>query len=195
MFSQGLVRLFRDDDRFSRIDATSDGHQAMARIRSSRPDVAILSLDLAKPNGLEVCAKARDEHLRTRCVILTHTGGLGDARRILLAGARGVLSKEAGFEELATLVAGIAAEAPGLGVLDFASTLEDLDNVKSQFGLTRREAEILGQVGRGRTSKQIAAALFVSPRTVDSHRLRIMGKLGIANGPGLVKFALENGLL
>ena len=60
-------------------------------------------------------------------------------------------------------------------------------------GLTVREAEVLALVGQGLTSRQIGAALFISPRTVDAHRRSLMGKLSISNGPGLVKFAIEHG--
>jgi DNA-binding NarL/FixJ family response regulator len=192
LFRQGLDRLFADDERFFPIFGAGNGEEALACVRASQPDVAILGWALPERGGIEVSAMARDESLTTRCIILTLGDSLSDARRIFLSGAKGYLSRKAGFEELAALAASVAAGESGLTSLDFMPTLEDLDALGARHGLSRREVQILCLVGRGLTSKEIAEALYISSRTVDSHRMRIMDKLEIRNGPGLVKFAMEN---
>ena len=191
MFGQGLLRLFSEDGRFRAVGGPGTGGEAMACIRAGRPEVAVLALELPKPDGAEIAAMVTSESLATRCIILMAREECGEVRRILGSGARGCLLKEAPFEDLAEMVIRTAAGESGLGCLKGPP---ERSPGTGGHGLSPREEEVLRLVGRGLTSKRIAVVLAISVRTVDSHRLRIMHKLGIGNGPGLVKFAVENGL-
>jgi DNA-binding NarL/FixJ family response regulator len=195
MFCEGLVRLFGEDARFFPVRRASNGDEAMEYIRAFQPDVAILSMALPKQDGLNLASLARSENLATRCVILTLGNTPLEAPRIHGAGAKGFMSMEAGFQELADLVTRVAKGESGQFPVAVAKEPRGLENRKTKFGLSGREEEVLGLVGRGLTSKRIASALFISARTVDTHRSRIMQKLDIGNGPGLVKFAMENGIM
>ncbi len=191
MFRQGLARLFSDDPRFLPSLDAKDGLEALERIHAFKPDVAILDLMMPEMNGIEVTNRVVTEKLSTRCIILAVQGDLLSSQRAYRAGATGCLLKEASFEELADLVLRAAAGESCLGNLGHSP--EPRHGWRST-GLSRREVEVLRLVARGFTSKQIADALFISPYTVDSHRQRIMQKLEISNGPGLVKYAIENGI-
>lgn len=191
MFCQGLVRMLQDDARFKAVGASSHGAEALEAIRALKPDVAVLSLTLAGLDGIELTSKLAAEHLATRCVILSVREERYAPQRSFLAGAVGCVFKDGPFEDLADVIQRAAAGEIGLRSAGSgpASPKAELD-----LGLSRRETEVLRMVGRGLTSKQIAEGLYISARTVDSHRLTIMRKLGIQNGPGLVKFAFEHGI-
>ena len=192
MFCQGLQRLFSEDGRFQVVGGGRNGSEALERIRSDQPDVAIVAMSLPKPDGVEVVTTVIRENLATKCVILLGCADSGEARRAMDCGARGCLLKEAPFEELAEMVVRTAGGEAGLCHLRFAP---ERQRETAKLRLSCREEGVLRLVGRGFTSKQIGLALFISARTVDCHRLRIMQKLGIGNGPGLVKFAIENGII
>jgi DNA-binding NarL/FixJ family response regulator len=142
-------------------------------------------------NGIEVTSRVAALKLPTRCIILALRSELLSPQRAFRAGASGCLLKESAFEDLVELALRAASGETGLGNL--GQPQEPRRGLRSS-GLSRREMEVLRLVARGFTSKRIADALFISPYTVDSHRQRIMQKLEISNGPGLVKYALENGL-
>ena len=191
MFCQGLVRMFQDDARFQAVGASSHGPEALEAIRALKPDVAILSLTLSGLDGIEITSKLAAEHQATRCVILSVREERYAPQRSFLAGAMGCVFKDGQFEDLADIIQRVAAGETGLRS---AGPGPAGQKAVADLGLSRRESEVLRMVGRGLTSKQIAECLFISARTVDSHRLTIMRKLGIQNGPSLVKFAFEHGL-
>jgi DNA-binding NarL/FixJ family response regulator len=183
--------MLDDDPRFTPVGAVRHGDEALEAIRSLRPAVAVLSLTMPGLDGIGVTAKVVAEHLATRCLILTVREERYAPQRAFLAGAMGCVFKEGSFEELAEIILRAAAGETGLRP---AAQTPGGPKAPPELGLSRREGEVLQLVGRGLTSKQIAECLFISARTVDSHRLTIMRKLGIQNGPGLVKFSFEHGL-
>jgi len=191
MLCEGLVRMLGDDPRFLAAGTASRGQEALEAIRELRPEVALLSLTLAGLDGIEITAKVLAEGLATHCIVLTVAEERYAPQRAFLAGARACVFKEGTFEELKDIIHRVADGETGLRSAGAAATAA---KAITDLGLSRRESEVLRLVGRGFTSKQIAECLFISARTVDSHRLTIMRKLGIANGPGLVKFAFEHGI-
>ena len=191
MFCQGLVRMLQDDPRFLPVGSNTQGTEALEAIRALKPDVAILSLTLAGLDGIEITSKLVAEHLATRSIILTVREERYAPQRSFLAGAMACVFKDGRFEDLADIIQRVAAGESGLRS---AGLMAQGHKPAIDLGLSRRESEVLRMVGRGLTSKQIAECLFISARTVDSHRLTIMRKLGIQNGPSLVKFAFEHGL-
>ena len=191
LLCQGLARMLHEDPRFQPAGAATRGDEALEAIRTLKPDVAVLSLTMAGLDGIDITAKVLAEGLPTRCIILTVREERYAPQRAFLAGAKACVFKEGTFQDLADIIGRVAAGEAGLRS---AGPVATGPTAVADLGLSRRENEVLRMVGRGLTSKQIAECLFISARTVDSHRLTIMRKLGIANGPGLVKFAFEHGL-
>jgi DNA-binding NarL/FixJ family response regulator len=191
MMCQGLVRLFQDDGRFTALGSATHGHDVLDRVRDLRPNVAVLSFSLHGMDGIGLTSRILEENLPTHCVVLSVRGERYAPQRSFLAGARGCVFKEGPFEGLADIVQRVAAGGSRLrsGAQGHTSLAKGTDP-----GLSKRELEVLRMVGRGLTSKQIAECLFISSRTVDTHRMKIMRKLGIPNGTGLVKYAFEHDL-
>lgn len=191
IFRDGLKRLLSDDDRFQLLGEGRNGTEALALIAELRPDVAILDLSMPRPDGIEVVEQVAASGSATRCLILTMKEEIPIVRRALSAGARGYVLKEAAFDELAEALMAVAAGRLYLGPLQDHPQLF----TSNATSLTRREREVLCQVARGQSSRQIAKILGVSTRTIETHRQNIMDKLGLRSATALVNYAREQGML
>ncbi|EWT05976.1 response regulator receiver protein [Intrasporangium chromatireducens Q5-1] len=192
------------DAGFEVVATAEDGRSAVARTRATRPDVLVLDLELPGLRGPEVCAALTAAEVPTRVLILSASGEHADVLEAVKAGALGYLVKSARREEFLDAVratsAGEPVFTPGLAGL----VLGEFRRVKATSQqeaterpipeLTDRETEILTYVATGMGYKEIAAALFLSHRTVQNHVQNILGKLQMHNRVELVRFALERGI-
>lgn len=192
MFRQGLKLLLEGDSRFRLLGEAASGSEALRIIRELSPDVALLDLAMPRPDGIEVAAALSGDNSATKCLILTMKEEMVSIRRALNAGARGYMLKESAFDRLAEAIVEVACGNLYLGDLQ---DNPQLFSSKAEEALTSREKAILQQVARGLTSRQIAAELCISPRTVETHRQKIMEKLGIRTAVALVGYAREQGLV
>ncbi|MBV5319924.1 MAG: response regulator transcription factor [Chlorobium phaeobacteroides] len=192
IFRQGLSRLLADDDRFKLLGEASNGKEALNLIWKEKPQVAVLDLSMPRPDGLEVVSNIRAAHSNTRCIILTMKDDVETVRRALESGVYGYVLKEAAYEEIAEAIVKVADNKLYLG------RFQDNPNLYAsccEGQLTNREVEVLRCVVRGLTSRQIASELFISHRTVETHRQHIMEKLNIRTATGLAGYAREHGLI
>lgn len=192
MFRQGLKLLLEGDSRFKLLGKAENGSDALRIIRELSPDVAVLDLAMPRPDGIEVVAALSRDSSTTKCLILTMKEDLASIRRALNAGALGYILKESAFERLAEAIVEVAHGNLYLGDLQ---DNPQLFSSRAEGALTPREKDILQQVARGLTSRQIAEELCISPRTVEAHRQKIMEKLGIRTAVALVGYAREQGLV
>jgi two-component system, NarL family, invasion response regulator UvrY len=162
------------------------------------PALLLLDLHLADESGLQVLAEIQRQNLRTRTLVLTMSAQPRDVTQAVRLGAAAYVLKGAGAKELMTAIhavldgrqyfsasiAGVAAAALGAGAADAVAPQ-----------LSAREREIVALVVRGQSSTGIGAALNLSPKTVDSYRSRLMTKLGAADVPALVLWAIRSGIV
>lgn len=181
------------------VGQAADGVEALAQIAALRPDIVLLDLNMPGLSGLEVLRRVQRERLGCRVIVLTQHETPQYILPALQAGARGYLLKKAGGAEV---VNAVRAVARGESVLHPAITqfvietavqgAGDLQEAETRAGLTDREREVLRLIGEGLTNAQIAAALQISPKTVDKHRSRLIEKLNLPNRAALIRYALEN---
>ena len=174
--------------------------EAFEKTRRLRPDVVILDLLLPDGDGVEMIAPLRAEVPRLSVLVLTARGDADALVRSVTAGATGYLTKGATPAEMRDAVITLYG---GGAVLD-ASLATDLlrgyerspsgDALTAHPLLTAREAEVLGQVADGRTDKEIATSLSLSPRTVQSHLSAIRGKTGVHRRAELASWAIRHSL-
>jgi two-component system response regulator NreC len=190
------LRLVLEGEAGWRIVAEA-GNVADARrfVRAHRPDVLVLDLHMPGDSSLEAIPEIREESPATHIVVLTMQDAPAFARRALQAGATAYVLKEAADAELVLAIRTVAAGGtylnPSLGARMAAepTTAESLDD------LTGREVEILRLIALGHTNTEIAARLFLSVRTVESHRAHIQQKSGQSTRAELVRYALDHGLI
>jgi DNA-binding NarL/FixJ family response regulator len=179
---------------------TGNGVDAIERVRRDPPDAVLLDITLPGLNGLEVAAKIARLGVPTRVLMLSMHASPEYAARALACGAVGYLNKDSAFDELA---AALDAICSGRRYLCRALDADAVHRFEACAGkgesvierLTPRQRQILQLIAEGYGTRQIAARLFLSIKTVETHRGQVMDRLDIRDVPGLVRFAIRHGLL
>ncbi len=198
MFRQGLRTLLNPTPDIKILGEASDGQQCLQEIERLKPDVAVLDIAMPGLTGIEVAKRLRKISPDTRTLILTMHADCFFAVEALKANALGFMLKEESFDmfidAIRTVAAGKMFISPTLEtpVLKEFVKLARLSSGSSHNILTEREREILQLVAEGMTNQEIAAKLFISASTVDTHRKNIMAKLDIHSVAGLVKYAIRH---
>jgi len=179
---------------------TGNGREAMELIESKRPDVAVLDITMPGLNGLEVAARTAKEVPHTKVLLLSMHAGEAYVAQALRAGVAGYLLKDAADDELAIALKAVARGDVYLSPQISRQLVERLARAAEAepdplAGLTSRQREILQLVAEGHSSKQVAAKLGISVKTVEAHRGQIMERLGVHDVTGLVRFAIRVGLI
>lgn len=177
----------------------ADGRTAVQLIARLKPDVALIDVAMPELNGIEATCQILSDSPQTQVIILSMYGAAEYVVRALQAGARGYLLKDA---DSSTLVAAVRAVHARQRYLSPAISERIVDQYLRQnvaadtLGrLTPREREIMQLVAEGKSSVEIAQILQLSPKTVETYRSRLMEKLGVDNLAGLVKFAIQHGVI
>jgi DNA-binding NarL/FixJ family response regulator len=179
----------------------SDGREALELIKTHQPRLVFMDISMRGLNGLEATARITREFSQTRVIILSMHQSEEYFWQALKAGAAGYLLKRAATAELAGAMQQVLGGEIYLS-RDISNRLlkklplHQLAHQKSPLEkLTDRQREILQLIAEGQTTKAIALILKVSPKTVEYHRAKLMERLNIFDIPGLVRFALQSGLI
>jgi DNA-binding NarL/FixJ family response regulator len=194
----GLQALLQAQGDITVVAHAQNGSEAVRKAIEFKPDVVIADIVMPELDGIEATRQIRNSCPSTRVLILSMYSTTEHIFRALQAGAKGYLLKESAGAEV---VAAVNSVYEGNRYLSrkIAETVVD-DYVQghqpsSPLGnLSRRERQILQLVAAGKSTADIARTLFLSPKTIDTYRSRLMHKLDIDSFAGLVKFAIECGL-
>ncbi|MBV9167413.1 MAG: response regulator transcription factor [Solirubrobacterales bacterium] len=191
---RGLRQLLEVEEGFEVCAVASDLADARRYVRGHHPDVLVLDLNLSEGPSLAAIPGLRDEFPDTQIVVLTMQNEPAYARQALSAGALGYVLKEAAEAELVEAVRraadGDTYLNPRLGARVAAEPPPGLPD-----GLSEREVEVLRLIALGHTNAEVAEHLFLSVRTVETHRAHIQQKLRLNSRSELVGYALEHGLI
>jgi DNA-binding NarL/FixJ family response regulator len=186
-------RLEREPD-ISVVGEAATAEQALARTRALRPDIVLLDLLLPRRSGLEVLPELVRQAPASRVLVVSSQAAPSWVRRALSAGAAGYHPKRASDRELVAAIRGVAA-GEGYVDPDLGAKLVVDAALPALTPLSERERDALHLLALGHTNQEIGARLFISVRTVDTHRAHIMLKLNLATRAELVMFALANGVI
>ena len=195
MLAEGLRCVLSQRDDLEVVAIATDGREAVRQASRLRPDVVLMDITLPGLNGIEATARIRERHPGTLVVILSAHNSAEHVYRALRAGASGYVVKDSGTAELIKAVREVR-----LGRRYFGRTLHGLERFSAAARspverLSAREREVLQLVMEGRPSAEIAGMLGLSPKTVDTYRSRLMGKLGVKDVPSLARIAIQLGLV
>lgn len=193
----GLQALVNSVDGMRVIGDANNGKEAVEILKILDVDVVLMDIDMPVMNGLDATKAIKAKPGKTKVIILSMHCESGMVKELIGIGADGYLLKNASKDELIDAITKVAG-----GQQYFAAdvTLSLLNENKPQpqsklaLELTKREREILGLIADGFSNKEIGEKLFISHRTVDTHRTNLMKKLDVNNIAGLIGFAIKNGI-
>jgi two-component system response regulator NreC len=190
----GLRLLLEAEPGIEVVGEAGDMTATIEQVERHRPDVLVLDLHMPGEASLPAIPGLRERSPGTRVLVLTAQRDPSFAGEALRMGAVGYVPKEAAGSQLLEAIAVVADGGtylePQLGARLAATNAE-----RAATELTEREVEVLRLIARGRTNREMAERLFLSVRTVESHRARIQRKLGRSRRSDLVDYALERGLV
>jgi len=197
---EGLRKLLQDQPAMTVVGEAENGRRAVQLARELTPDVVIMDVTMPEMNGIEATTQIRSAMPSVKVIALSIHTDRRFVTQMFRAGASGYLLKDCAFEELArairTVMEGQAYLSPGIADVVVEGFLNGL---AAEVGpaaptLSGREREVLQLTAEGRTMKEIASALNVSVKTIETHRRQIMLKLGINSVAELTKYAIRQGL-
>lgn len=196
----GFRRLLEEIDGLGVVAEASEGREALRRLQDVEVDVLLVDVALPGLNGLEVCREVVRSDPGCAVLMLSMHADEEYVVRALDHGARGYLLKDATAEELE---AAVRAAHRRETYLSPALSRHEIDEYRRRMGdredplelLTPRQREVLQLVAEGRTTQEIADHLYLSVKTVETHRANIMDRLGVRDLAGLVRFAVRHGLV
>ena len=195
---EGLVSLLAAQPDIRVVGTAADGRDAVRQVVKLQPGVVIMDIAMPQMNGIEAAREIRERVPQARVVMLSMYSSAEHVYHALEAGVAAYLLKESAGQEIIGAVRAVCAGrrylspkiaevvAEGIGSRTTANPLESLSG---------RERQILQLVAEGRSSTHIGGTLHLSPKTVDTYRSRLMQKLHVGNVVGLVKFAIQHGLI
>lgn len=198
LFRQGLISLLSAEPQWRVVGEAGSGEEAVRLSEQLKPDIVVLDIEMPGMNGIEAAGLIRQASPGSRIIALSMYGDAHYQRRMFEAGAAAYVLKNEAVDDLIRAVqAALAGErfvSPSAGQTAGEAALSRSADIEKQR-LSRRELEVIRLLAEGRRTKEIAATLDISAKTVETYRSRIMLKLGIDNLPGLVKFAIRAGLV
>jgi DNA-binding NarL/FixJ family response regulator len=180
------------------VGTASDGRELIKIVRELKPDIVVTDISMPNLNGVDACMKLLKLAPKTKIIFLTVLNDPDVVAEVIRAGAKGYLLKSSASSELLQAIKAVAAGRTYITPLVTDSMIGSLINggKRNQAKkLTVRQREILQLLAEGKTMKEAAGVLCITPRTVAFHKYRIMDTLGIENNAALVRFALNTGLL
>jgi two-component system, NarL family, response regulator NreC len=193
----GLRRLIDAKGDMQVVATANDVESTLAATREHRPDVLVLDISMPGGGGLEVARRVREMELPTKLVILTMYSEDRYVMEAVRLGAAGYVLKRSADTELIEAIRAVAAGEAYLtpAAVRLLLATQQNETGRTEPALSPREREVLRFTARGFSNLEIAERLFVSPKTVDTYRSRIMAKLDLHRRSELVDYALRHGLI
>jgi DNA-binding NarL/FixJ family response regulator len=197
----GLRLLIETQSDMKVVSEASNGREAARQVLRTSPDVVIMDLAMPELNGVEATRQIRENCPATKVIILSMHSSSEHIFQALKAGAHGYLLKESAGMEVISAIRVVhsgkryLSEKIGDQMIDeYIHNREIVETGSPLSKLSTREREILQLVVEGKSSADIGRTLFISPKTVETYRSRLMQKLGISDLAGLIRFAIQHGI-
>ena len=197
---EGLRAILASHDDLQVMGDVADGRSAVTLASEERPDVVIIEGQLPRLSGIEAIRRIREESPQTACVVLWSVQGSTQVRQALLAGAAGFVSKDSSAQNLVeavrTVCKGRSYLAPTVADQVVNALRAPSDGKGGTSGeLTNRQREVLQLIAEGLSTKEIAVELGISIKTAQTHRAKLMLRVGVRKASALVRYAIREGIV
>jgi DNA-binding NarL/FixJ family response regulator len=198
IMAEGLRSLLEPE--FEVVEVVADGRELVAAAKKHRPELIVADISMPSLNGIEAAVQLREAGVTSRVVFLTMHREVAYARRALEAGAFGFVLKHSAPSDLLTALReaqrGQTYVSPMIAGELLESYREASSNTHDELSrLTSRQREVLQLLAEGRSAKEVAAILRISPRTAEFHRARILAALQIQTTTELVQYAIRHNII
>jgi len=198
---EGLKLILESRGDIKVVAEATDGLDAVKKAKEFNADVIVMDVSMPNMNGIEATGRILEENKKVKIVILSMKASSEDIYRALHAGATGYLLKESAGSEIADAVHAavnnrryLSRKVDDILIDSYIFERKNLTSRSPLESLSSREREILQLVAEGKTSNEIASMLYLSVKTVETYRSRLMQKLRLKDSSALIKFAIEQGL-
>lgn len=198
---EGLKLILESRGDIKVVAEAADGLDAVKKAKEFNADVIVMDVSMPNMNGIEATGRILEENKKVKIVILSMKASSEDIYRALHAGATGYLLKESAGSEIADAVHAavnnrryLSRKVDDILIDSYIFERKNLTSRSPLESLSSREREILQLVAEGKTSNEIASMLYLSVKTVETYRSRLMQKLVLKDSSALIKFAIEQGL-
>ncbi|KAF2330579.1 response regulator transcription factor [Flavobacterium ginsenosidimutans] len=199
MFLQGIISLLEQEPNITIVDKAINGIEALEIIKKGTTDFIILDISMPEMDGIELSKILRKEYPNIKILIVSTHSNVMIVSRLIRIGVNGYLLKNAEKEELLEAINSIASGknyfAEELEEKHLMNSLKIEKQVSNLADLSSREKEILILIAHEYNTAEIAEKTFISLNTVNTHRRNLLSKINAKNTAGLVKYAVENGLV
>jgi len=202
MVAEGIKSLVEMDDSMEVLQIAYNGRELLHLLEFLSPDIVLMDIDMPIMNGMEAMQQIRKYYPDLKVIIISMHEEKGLVKKLTEAGAKGFLFKNSEKDEL---IWAIKKVYQGSNYFTSKLTLDLINQHKSPFQndsldtkkalLTEREIEILKLIAEGLSNKEIGEKLYISHRTVDTHRTNLMKKLEVNNIAGLIRYAIKKGFI
>lgn len=199
MVLEGIQSMLKASKGIKIVGFYNNGSDTLDGVVKDKPDILLLDINLPDINGIDLCKQLKKDHQNLKIIAISNYDEVSFIRRMLNSGADGYLLKNTDKLELLSAFKTVLNDEQYLQ-RDIEKKLLNQSIGKKITNsllvkLTRREKEVLQAISEELTTQEISEKLFISPKTVETHRMNIMSKLGAKNSVGIIKAAIENNLL
>ena len=203
MFADGIASILNNEDTIEVVGSCIDGPTALEFLSQQEVDILLLDVNLPGMSGIDVCKKVTAQYKNTKVLAISMFNEESFVTEILNNGALGYILKNTGREELLKAIDTVLNGKSYFSEDVTQTIMKGLMKHKSDKAIStpplpkisRREKEVLALIMQEHTTQEIADKLFISLKTVESHRSNLLAKLNARNTAGLVRIAMENNLL
>lgn len=201
MIRDGLSLIIESVPHYEIVGVTSDGLETVAAVKSLKPDLVMMDLSMPKMNGLEATREIKQLPFEVKVLVLTVHQDVEYVSEAFRIGADGYILKRSSKEELLSALESVFSGEQFVSPMIDYNIEEQSDDLPSSEKLTTwqsttpRERQILKLIAEGYTNNEIADMLFISVKTVETHRSNLMKKIGAHNASELTAYAMRRGLV
>ncbi len=199
MVLKGIETMLGNTPEINVVGTYKNAAETIENITKDQPDVLLLDINLPDINGIDLCKQLLKKHPELKIIALTNFDETSFVKRILNNGAHGYLLKNTDklelLEALKTVLSGEQYLQKDIQKKLLNQAIGKTSSNSLLIKLTRREKEVLQAISEELTTQEISEKLFISPKTVETHRMNLMSKLGAKNSVGIIKIAIEKQLL
>lgn len=198
LITDGLSKILQEEQSIAEVHTASNGRDAVAMVSTYNIDCVLMDLNMPVLSGYDATKIIKEQRPEVKVIVVSMLSDASVIAKMLKAGADAFIIKNTGSEELLRAITKVLNGEKYISQelsFNLHQNFGKKNTGDKQEHLTPRELEIIKYIGEGMTNSEIAAKLFLSPATVDTHRKNVLAKLELKNTAALIKFAAEKNLL